>query len=140
MLHRPGLARYINAELRADLLGQFRAVATFFVPAMTVTDCRDSKDNKYLELALAAEATNIVSSDDDLLVLNPWRGVRILLPAAYLYQGALTLTLPHARRDRRVDAVHRRNRGLPPPYEIGRVSVSTRVGMRLPSLHRISQS
>jgi predicted nucleic acid-binding protein len=42
------------------------------------------KDNKYLELALAAGAEIIVSSDDDLLVLHPWRGKRILRPADYL--------------------------------------------------------
>jgi predicted nucleic acid-binding protein len=35
-------------------------------------------------LALAAGAAAIVASDDDLLVLAPWRGVRILKPAAYL--------------------------------------------------------
>ena len=49
-----------------------------------MTDCREAKDNKYLELALAAGAGIIVSSDEDLLVLDPWRGVRILLPAQYL--------------------------------------------------------
>ena len=51
---------------------------------MRVTDCRDAKDNKYLELALAAGAETIVSGDFDLLVLHPWRGVRILDPAGYL--------------------------------------------------------
>ena len=45
---------------------------------------RDPKDNKYLELALAAGAETIVSSDEDLLVLHPWRSVRILRPADYL--------------------------------------------------------
>jgi predicted nucleic acid-binding protein len=49
-----------------------------------VTDCRDPKDNLHLELALAAKAERIVSSDADLLVLHPWRGVRILRPADYL--------------------------------------------------------
>jgi len=49
-----------------------------------VTDCRDPKDNKYLELALAAGAETIVSGDDDLLVLDPWRGARIMRPADYL--------------------------------------------------------
>jgi predicted nucleic acid-binding protein len=51
---------------------------------MRVRDCRDPKDDKYLKLALAAGAATIVSSDDDLLVLNPWRGVRVLTPADYL--------------------------------------------------------
>ncbi len=87
VLHRPGLANYINPELRVDLLGQFRALAAVIVPTVIVTDCRDAKDNKYLELALAAAATTIVSSDADLLVLDPWRGVRILKPADYLARG-----------------------------------------------------
>ncbi|MEO8716332.1 MAG: hypothetical protein ABI369_15105 [Acetobacteraceae bacterium] len=39
---------------------------------------------KYLELALAAGAETIVSSDDDLIVLDPWREVRILRPVSYL--------------------------------------------------------
>jgi putative PIN family toxin of toxin-antitoxin system len=84
VLYRPGLAQYIKPELRADLLGQFRAGTAVVVPTVRVTDCRDAKDNKYLELAIAANATTIVSSDGDLLVLHPWRGVRILLPTAYL--------------------------------------------------------
>ena len=87
VLHRLVLAKYIKPELRADLLGQFRAVTAVIVPTVTVTDCRDAKDNKYLELALAASATTIVSSDGDLLVLHPWRGVRILFPAAYLAEA-----------------------------------------------------
>ena len=49
-----------------------------------LADCRDAKDNKYLELALAASAAVIVSSDADLLTLHPWRGLRILRPAEFL--------------------------------------------------------
>ena len=56
----------------------------WFAPAERVTDCRDAKDNKYLELALAAGAGILVTGDADLLVLHPWRGVRILRPAEYL--------------------------------------------------------
>ena len=59
----------------------------WFEPTVRVTDSRDDKDNKYLELALAATAETIVSGDQDLLVLNPWRGVRILTPADYLAVG-----------------------------------------------------
>jgi len=49
-----------------------------------VTDCRDAKNNKYLELALASGAGTLVTGDADLLVLHPWRSVRILRPAEYL--------------------------------------------------------
>lgn len=46
--------------------------------------CRDPEDNKFLSLAFEAEAGAIVSSDEDLLVLDPWGEVRILRPAEFL--------------------------------------------------------
>ena len=81
---RPRLQRFLDPELRDEVLSELHASGLFFLPSERVADCRDSKDNKYLELAFAAAAATIVSSDDDLLVLHPWRGVRILKPAAYL--------------------------------------------------------
>ena len=85
---RPRLQRFLDPELRDEVLSELHASGLFFVPSERVTDCRDPKDNKYLELAFAAAAATIVSSDDDLLVLHPWRGVRILKPAAYLAETA----------------------------------------------------
>ena len=61
--------------------------AVWVEPTLQITDCRDEKDNKYLELAVAAGAEIIVSSDDDLLVLHPWRKIRIVPPAEYLENG-----------------------------------------------------
>jgi len=84
VLHRPRLARFIDPALRNELLDLLIPGAAWFEPDERVADCRDAKDNKYLELALAASASTIVSSDADLLVLHPWRGVRILRPAEYL--------------------------------------------------------
>lgn len=81
---RPRLARFIDPDRRDEMLALLDAYGVFFAPAEHVTDCRDPKDNKYLELALAAGAETIISSDADLLVLHPWRGVRILRPADYL--------------------------------------------------------
>ena len=84
VLHRPRLARFIDPGQRVELLDLLDQLGVRIAPATPVTECRDEKDNKYLELALAARADTIVSSDDDLLVLHPWRGIRILLPATYL--------------------------------------------------------
>jgi uncharacterized protein len=81
VLHRPRLARFIDAALRADLLDQLLSGTVWFEPTVAVTDCLDVADNKYLELALAAQAGIIVSSDQDLRDLHPWRGVLILRPA-----------------------------------------------------------
>jgi len=46
--------------------------------------CRDPKDNKFLELAVAGEATHIVTGDSDLLVLNPFRDIAVLTPSEFL--------------------------------------------------------
>jgi putative PIN family toxin of toxin-antitoxin system len=84
VLSRPKFAGVLSFERRQTILNTIRGMAVWFVPSERVTDCRDPKDDKYLELALAAGAAFIVSSDDDLIVLHPWRSVSILSPAAYL--------------------------------------------------------
>jgi len=60
------------------------AAATVVEAPEVVADCRDRKDNRFLDLALAGRAGLIISGDGDLLDLDPWRGVRILTPAAYV--------------------------------------------------------
>jgi predicted nucleic acid-binding protein len=50
----------------------------------TVRDCVDLKDNMILELALSGGADVVISGDDHLLRLHPWRGIRILKPVEYL--------------------------------------------------------
>jgi uncharacterized protein len=89
VLGRPKFAAALTPDLRQEILELLTAAAVWTEPSLQVTDCRDTKENKYLKLALAAEAAVIVSSDDDLLVLDPWRGVRIMRPAEFL---ALPLT------------------------------------------------
>jgi hypothetical protein len=87
VLHRPRLARFIDVDLRAELPDHLVSGTLWFEPSVVVHDCRDEGDNKYLELALTAGASLIVSGDQDLLVLSPWRGVTILRPASYLGTG-----------------------------------------------------
>ncbi len=52
----------------------------------TIRACRDPKDDKYLELAVAAKADCVITGDHDLLVLNPFRGIPILLAADFVNQ------------------------------------------------------
>lgn len=84
VLSRSRFATRISPARRARILGIIRDHAAWWTPGEVVTDCRDAKYNKYLELALASKAKIIVSGDNDLLVLHPWRGVLILAPAEYL--------------------------------------------------------
>ena len=56
------------------------------IPDQTVDACRDPKDNKFLEAALAGEADCIVSGDADLLDMGSFEEIPILRPAEFLAQ------------------------------------------------------
>jgi hypothetical protein len=84
VLQRPKIAERVVEGRRVEMMSLLTVNARRFRPRRTVRDCRDPKDDKYLELALEAGAWAIVSGDQDLLVLDPWRGVRILTPAEYV--------------------------------------------------------
>jgi hypothetical protein len=71
VLHRPRLTRFIDADLRAELLDQLVSGTLWFEPAIAVADCRDPIDNEYPELALAAQAATIVSSGQDVVAPAP---------------------------------------------------------------------
>lgn len=53
-------------------------------PERTITACRDPKDNKFLEVAVAGYADVIVSGDEDLLILHPFEGIPIVPPRTFL--------------------------------------------------------
>ncbi|MGV8093704.1 MAG: putative toxin-antitoxin system toxin component, PIN family [Mangrovibacterium sp.] len=84
VLYREKLDKYLDETKRQHALTQIKKNAIFFSPVETITDCRDPKDNKFLELALASRASCIISGDPHLLVLHPFRGIPILNPADFL--------------------------------------------------------
>lgn len=45
---------------------------------------RDRDDNKFLDLAAEGRAGHVVTGDQDLLILDPFRGIRIVTPAQFL--------------------------------------------------------
>ena len=47
-------------------------------------DCRDTKDNKFLNLAFDSEAIVIITGDKDSLVLDPYKNIRILNAGDFL--------------------------------------------------------
>lgn len=84
VIMRPRLQAYASPERTAYVLDLVFTDAQRYHPQATIADCRDAKDDKYLDLVLAAKATVLITSDRDLLVLNPWRGVAIVTPAQYI--------------------------------------------------------
>jgi putative PIN family toxin of toxin-antitoxin system len=84
VLRRPKFDKYLPEPKRLELLAAIVRDAEVVEVTSKVTDCRDPKDNKFLELAVDGGATHIVSSDADLLALHPFRGVAIVAPKAFL--------------------------------------------------------
>ncbi len=84
VLSRPKFDRYIGLEDRQQFLRLLGRVAEFVAGVYTVRECRDPKDDKFLEVALSGKADLILTGDADLFTLNPWRGIAILSPAGYL--------------------------------------------------------
>ena len=93
VLMRPKFDKYQSPEVRRAFVGLVRSLA-LMVPvsaedeANVVPTCRDPKDHPFLALVLASSADALISSDADLLVLHPWRGVPIITPGDYLLSKA----------------------------------------------------
>ena len=75
---RPKFDRYLTLDVRLEIVENFDSLAVYINPLHTVTDCRDPKDNKFLEVALSAKASAIVTGDQDLLVLDPYKNIAII--------------------------------------------------------------
>jgi putative PIN family toxin of toxin-antitoxin system len=86
VLGRPAFrAKYhIMPEDITALVNLIRLRGELVTPQKKISACRDPKDNKFLEAALAGEADCIVSGDADLLALTPFEDIPILRPAEIL--------------------------------------------------------
>lgn len=84
VITRPKFDRYVPYESRRLALSLLLQRTTLIPVAVQITDCRDPKDNKFLEIAVAGQADVIISGDDDLLVLHPYHGISICKPGEFL--------------------------------------------------------
>lgn len=84
VLNRRKLDRYVPLKDRQRFLRELARIAEFVPIIQVVRECRDPKDDKFLEVALNGRADVIVTGDADLLALHPWRHVEILSSADYL--------------------------------------------------------
>ncbi len=91
VLRQKKFDRYISLDARIEFFQKLcRDSLRCNIPAAVLDEvagvCRDAKDDRFLALSVAAHANFLVSSDQDLLVLNPWRGIAILTPAEFVAQ------------------------------------------------------
>jgi uncharacterized protein len=82
VIRRPRFDRYLSEEDRLEFLTMLVREAEFVHVTVVVTECRDARDNKFLELAVSGRATHIVTGDSDLLLVNPFRGIAVVSPSA----------------------------------------------------------
>jgi putative PIN family toxin of toxin-antitoxin system len=84
VLRRPKFNPYVSEMERLEFLAALVTEAEIVEIHEAITECRDPKDDKFLELAVSGQATHLISGDADLLSLHPFRGIAILTPQAFL--------------------------------------------------------
>lgn len=84
VLSRPKFDRWVSVAERQRFIQLLGGIARRIVITHRVRACRDPRDDKFLHVALNGGAEAIVTGDSDLLVLDPFHGVRMLKPAEFL--------------------------------------------------------
>jgi putative PIN family toxin of toxin-antitoxin system len=84
VLFRSKFNRYVSREERALFLARLSSGAELVPSIQLVRECRDPKDDKFLEVALNGRADMIITGDADLLRMHPWRAIRVSSPKEFL--------------------------------------------------------
>ncbi|MBE9216146.1 putative toxin-antitoxin system toxin component, PIN family [Plectonema cf. radiosum LEGE 06105] len=84
VLSRQKFEKYLTLERRQEFLENFTKTVDFIDVEQQIDKCRDPKDDKYLELAVSGKAECIITGDNDLLVLNRFRGIEIISVQEFL--------------------------------------------------------
>ena len=84
VLRREKFDHYVRRRIREEFLRTLIKEATFVEITETIQACRDSKDDKFLELAVSGGTPCLITGDEDLLILNPFREISILSPRQFL--------------------------------------------------------
>ena len=84
VMGREKFNRYLTAEDRERFVAALIQAARFIEITEQIAAGRDPKDDKFLERAVCGHAACIVTGDEDLLALHPFRGIPILSVAQFL--------------------------------------------------------
>ena len=84
VLFRKKFDKYFTDERRLQIVQKLERDTLTFEVNVSINACRDPKDNMFLELAVTAGASCIITGDQDLLVLHPFNGIPIISAADFL--------------------------------------------------------
>jgi uncharacterized protein len=93
-LRKPKFAKYLQLDETPSLLKYIKEISENVAVHSKFNICRHPKDDKFLELAVDGRADLILSGDQDLLVLSPFRGIPVVTPMQYLAEDLEPLVLP----------------------------------------------
>ncbi len=78
VLQRPKFRKYFSQEDIQELISLIHSRVEWIEINNHFDDCRDPKDNFLLDLSVAGTADYLITGDEDLLVLNPYRDIEIV--------------------------------------------------------------
>lgn len=84
ILNRSKFDKYISLSIRTQFLAKLKLELEAVEIVQIIKECRDPKDDKFLEVAINGNATHIITGDKDLLELHPFRGVDIITATQFL--------------------------------------------------------
>jgi len=80
VLQRKKFDKITSPESRKAFHENISLLSAFFPISTNINLCRDPKDNKFLDIALASSADYLITGDDDLLVLEKIGNTPIVTP------------------------------------------------------------
>jgi len=84
VLNRKKFVKYFTVEEKQAFIFKLLEKAELVEIEESINICRDPKDDKFLELAFGGKADFIITGDQDLLVLNPFRNIEIITANDFL--------------------------------------------------------
>ncbi len=87
VMSRSRFDRYLERGLRRELVADYTNACETILILHPIRACRDPRDDKFLDVAVHGRADAIITGDQDLLILNPFRSIAILSPRDYIDQS-----------------------------------------------------
>ncbi len=84
VLSRKRFRRYVDEEDVRKFVAALTREAEWVDVDLEIAACRDPRDDKFLELAVAGHATHVVAGDFDLLALHPFQDIQIVSSQSFL--------------------------------------------------------
>ncbi len=78
VLKRPKFKKYFSEENTKELISLINSKTEWIEITEHFNSCRDPKDDFLLDLCVSGNVDYLITGDDDLLILNPFYGVKII--------------------------------------------------------------